>query len=502
MTVDSNELELPADILENIPLGYAYMKSGGRIMTPPHLLMISEHLRRVAEGEIKRLIISAPPGHGKSETVRSFCAWYFDDERFADNRILWTSYGAEFAKGWGAKVRDDINEHNEIKIRGDSHAKSRWDLNDHRGGMNTAGVNGTITGLRVQIVIIDDPIKNYKEALSKTYRNNNYEWYRSTVRDRLEPGGAIVIIMQRWHEDDLVGRILKNPGLEKWTVLEFPAIATEDNDIIGRKKGDALWPERYPTEELEITKSVLGYWWDAKFQQEPRKESDQQTQADWFPERLQLPDFLKFVRYYDMAIKKVGKEESGDYAAGCFGGKDVDLRTGILRVDRFRRNVIGIEDEIIKTIRKDYDFISAFTKEEKDPKTGERIEVRKYTDEFWRANYVFWFESDSGGMGNYSASAFQRAIREKAANLNIPPFKIEWEHPSGSKRVRAIPALGAAKGGNVYHFPGDWDHDGFIRRICDTTFEDGGEDDDMDSFSGMYSKLLGSRRKGDSGITL
>ncbi len=212
------------------PAEFAHRASGGRWICAPHLELLNRSLMDVASGVIKRLMICMPPRHGKSEfTSKYFPAWYLGT--FPDRRIILTSYEAEFAKEWGRKVRDILQEHGQsyfgVSVRPDTSAANRWNLTGRAGGMVTSGVGGPITGKGADLLIIDDPVKNAEEADSETYRNRAWEWYTSTAYTRLEPGGALILIQTRWHEDDLAGRILEamEGGGEQWHVLSLPALS-------------------------------------------------------------------------------------------------------------------------------------------------------------------------------------------------------------------------------------------------------------------------------------
>lgn len=236
-----------------------------------YLLELSNALMKVASGEIKHLMIFMPPRHGKSElTSKYFPAWFLGNN--PDKRIILTSYEADFAAQWGYKARNIMSEYGPklfgYSVSGNSSARDRWDIAGHTGGMSTAGVGGAITGKGCHILLIDDPVKNAEEAQSKVYRDKAAEWYKSTAYTRLEPGGAVIIIQTRWHEDDLSGRLLKEEP-DKWTVIRFPALAGDD-DPLGRLPGEALSPRRYSVEALMKIKATLGpYWWNALYQQRP-----------------------------------------------------------------------------------------------------------------------------------------------------------------------------------------------------------------------------------------
>ena len=231
--------------------------------------VLSTALADAAFGDCKRIIVSMPPRHGKSELTSGwFPAWYLS--QFPGNRIILTSYEAEFAASWGRRVRDIVGAHGSelgLALSGDSKAKHRWDLTTG-GGMITAGVRGPITGKGGDLVIVDDPVKNFEEAYSPTIRQHVWDWFTSTLRTRLEPGAALVIVMTRWHEDDLAGRLLAQE--RGWRYIRMPAVAEDADDPLGRSLGEALWPWRYDVDALaELKEDVGELVWAGLFQQRP-----------------------------------------------------------------------------------------------------------------------------------------------------------------------------------------------------------------------------------------
>lgn len=253
------------------PLCFAIETSNRKLSAPKHLQELDDALCLVTARKIKRLIINMPPRHGKSElTSKYFPAWYLGKK--PDQRIILTSYEANFAAQWGRKTKELIAEYGglfNIELNPLSNASNRFDLLGREGGLQTAGAGGPITGKGADILIIDDPIKNDEEANSKHQRNKIWDWFQATAFTRLEPNAAIILIMTRWHEDDLAGRILEQEG-HKWTVLDFKAIA-EDEDVLGRLPGEALWSDRFPMDSLnEIKESIGTYWFSALYQQEPK----------------------------------------------------------------------------------------------------------------------------------------------------------------------------------------------------------------------------------------
>jgi len=240
-----------------------------------HLHIIADALQKIEKGEIKKLMIFVPPRHGKSEiTSIRFPAWYLG--RNPNNRIIHTSYSATLSNMFSRHVRNLINDERykwifNINLASDSRAVDAWDLDKHTGGMISTGVGGSITGYGANLLIIDDPIKNMEEALSETYREKMYDWYRSVALTRLEPNARQIVIMARWHPKDLAGRILEEQ--KDWHIINLKAI--EDNK--------ALWPERFPLSTLiDIKESVGSKVWGGLYQGEPKDIESQIIKREWF----------------------------------------------------------------------------------------------------------------------------------------------------------------------------------------------------------------------------
>ena len=285
---------MPWEILKTAsPATMAMHITKGRYQIAPHINILNKKLLDVAGGRIKRLIVNMPPRHGKSELIsRYFPAWYLGT--YPDRRIILVSYEAGFAASWGRKTKELLEEHGEdlfgIKLNRLSNSAYRWDVLGQEGGLNATGVGGAITGKGANVLIIDDPVKNDEQANSKTYRDKTYDWFRATAYTRLEPDGAIIVIMTRWHFDDLAGRLINDPDSDdKWEVLSFPAIAKE-NDSLGRDEGVPLWEYRYPVDKLNKIKSQIGsYWFSALYQQQPIATEYQIFKTEWWKEYFDLP---------------------------------------------------------------------------------------------------------------------------------------------------------------------------------------------------------------------
>jgi predicted phage terminase large subunit-like protein len=269
---DPQQLD-PAVVAAASPAALAHVVTQGRWVPFEHLLKIDEALLKVASREITRLLIEVPIRHGKSELVSRYTpAWWLG--RFPDDQVMLAAYEAEFARSWGRKARDVLAEFGPtvfgVDVADMPASADWWHVEDHEGVMVTAGVGGALTGKGADLLIIDDPVKNAEQANSEVYRQKTWDWWQSTARSRLQPGGRVVVVMARWHEDDLAGRLIANQDeKEPWTLLQLPALA-EDDDPMGRKPGEALCPEMFTEKDLARTKQELGsYWFSALLQQKP-----------------------------------------------------------------------------------------------------------------------------------------------------------------------------------------------------------------------------------------
>lgn len=239
-----------------------------------HHKLLADALERVENGSLKRLIVNMPPRHGKSELVSvNFPAWCMG--RNKDRSIMAASYGAGLATDFGRKVRNIMDDVEykllfDTRLAEDAQAKGSWATNG-RAEYNAVGVGGSLTGKGASILIIDDPVKNREEADSEIVSESTWDWYRSTARTRLTPDGAVVIVMTRWRDNDLVGRILEEARLssgEDWEIITLPAIAEHDEAF--RKEGEALWADHFTIDNLKSVQSDIGnYEFASQYQQNP-----------------------------------------------------------------------------------------------------------------------------------------------------------------------------------------------------------------------------------------
>lgn len=243
-----------------------------RYLCPRHIRYIGRAVAEAVYGIGKKhLMVFCPPRHGKSELISHRTpVWFL--EQFPDRNVMLSTYGADFSADWGRKVRNTVDllgAQLTLRLSSDSTAANRW--HTHRGGgMIANGVGGSFTGRGGDLLIADDLFKNSEEANSAVHRQKVWEWWNSTFITRAEPGATVILTMTRWHDDDLAGRILKDPEQAPlWRVITLPAIAGA-GDEIGRNPGEALWPERMPEESLRVREIQVGdYVWKSLYQQVP-----------------------------------------------------------------------------------------------------------------------------------------------------------------------------------------------------------------------------------------
>jgi predicted phage terminase large subunit-like protein len=274
----------------------------------------------VEAGKQPRVIIQAPPRHGKSQLVsRQFPAWCFGQN--PNLNIIASSYSSDLAKRMNRDVQRVMEDIPFTDAYGqflpsmkDKQVKTSdlFELVSGSGAYRSSGVGTGITGMGADIGIIDDPVKDAKEANSETVRNSVWEWYTSTFYTRLSPKSGVLLCMTRWHEDDLAGRLIAemSKGGDQWEVISFPAIAEEDEPM--RKKGEALHPERYPVDNLDRIKRAVGTQvWNALYQQRPSSKGGDVIQTSWFNRYKVLPRLKSAFIVGDTAQKK---GQANDYS--------------------------------------------------------------------------------------------------------------------------------------------------------------------------------------------
>jgi predicted phage terminase large subunit-like protein len=316
---------------------------GGR-----HHAIMARAFERVASGECKRLIINMPPRHTKSEFASYLLpAWFLG--KYPNKKVIQSSNTGELAVGFGRKVRNLVDSETykdifpNLQLQQDSKAAGRW--NTSKGGDYFAiGVGGTVTGKGANLLIIDDPHSEQEAALAASNPDvfdKVTEWYTSGPRQRLQPGGAIVIVMTRWAQRDLTGQVLKAAaarGGEQWEVIEFPAIMPS---------GKPLWPEFWSLSELTALREELpNSKWQAQYQQNPVGNESAIIKRDWWQwwEQEKPPQCDYILQTWDTAFEKNNR---ADYSAGTTWGiftNDEDNSTAnIILLDVYKKRVEWVE---------------------------------------------------------------------------------------------------------------------------------------------------------------
>lgn len=404
----------------------------------PHLAYLQMQLDRVTSGEIKRLLIQMPPRHGKSETATVRYPVY----RLAKNpetRVIVGAYNATLAAKFSRKARR-VAQVAAVRLNEERTAVEDWETSAG-GGMRAVGVGGGVTGQGGDLVIIDDPVKSREEAESEVYREKVWQWYTDDLYTRLEPGAALVLIMTRWHMDDLAGRILTSDDAGHWTVIDLPALAVE-NDALGRAEGAALCPERYDEAALASIRLVVGeYGFASLYQQDPRP-----REGNMFPRQRAIivdaaPAIADRVRYWDKAGSLDGDFTAGARLASAGG-------------------LIYVEDMVHKRLGSD-----------------ERNKLMRQTAELDGIGVRGWVEQEPGSGGKESAEA---SIR------NLAGFPYRAETATGDKAVRADPFAAQWQAGNVRLVRGSWNK-AYLDEM--EAFPSGKHDDQVDASSGAFNKL-------------
>jgi len=319
--------------------------SDGRWKRARHLELLCEKMMAAEAHVVAQpdhpflLMVSMPPRHGKSEVIsRLFPAWFLG--RNPEMEVIIASYGGDLALDMSRDAQNNYRAAAEMyswpAVARESSAVSRWAIKGHRGKLQAAGVGGPITGRGGHVIVIDDPVKNIDDGESLIVQRRIFDWYRSTVRTRLAPGGAIVLVMTRWHDGDLAGRLIREmeKGGEQWEVIVLPAYA-DSGDPLGRAPGEALWPWRYNEDALEHFKKGLGArLFSALYQQDPTADVEgalwvRETHID--PFRVPTVD----IESLEEIVIAVDPSGSGDITADEVGiivcGRDADGHGYVLR---------------------------------------------------------------------------------------------------------------------------------------------------------------------------
>jgi predicted phage terminase large subunit-like protein len=442
----------------------------------PFLQYLSAEIARAVTMGGCGLLVSAPPRHGKSKLITvATPLWVL--ERFPQKNVIVATYGEDLSTDFTREVKDLIVANPDklsVRLRKDVTRVANF-LTTKGGGLKAVGLRGTITGRGADVLIIDDYIKEPKEALSHDYLEGIKTWYTTVARTRLEPGAVVIIVATRWVTGDLHGHIERLEARRPkpfYKIVKIPAIATlhedpitgeEIPDFLGRTAGQALFPQRYDVEALEnIRYELQNRWFEAMFQQNPLAEDGAVTNPDdlrfitkddfvaMVERSHNQPDRFKWVRSWDLASTKDG----GDYTVGPLTCYDTqEHRMYVLEMPRGQWSPGRVETQF-----------KAF--DESDP-----------------VDAPFLIEQEPGSQGTYAMEHFKKMIPNRKV------FEVK-SASSGSKLLKAEPVIAAAERHQLWIVEGQWNR-AFIDEY--TSFPEGANDDQMDAIANAYNHLTGKK---------
>ncbi len=414
-----------------------------------HLLM--DRLEQVAAGTIDRLLVLMPPGSAKSTYASLiFPAWWL--AQHPTHAVIAASHTAELASHFGRRLRNLVAEHADLlgyRLASDNRAAHRFRTTEG-GEYFATGINGPVTGRRADLVVIDDPIKSHAEAESELARAHLWDWYRSELTTRLKPGGRIVLVMTRWHEDDLGGRLLDSG--DQWETLRLPALA-EANDEMHRAPGAALWPEWENAAALARKRDVVGSRvWQAQYQQAPTS-----AEGTLFPiARVGICDVVppgaRVVRAWDLAATEASAGGDPDWTVGL---KLAALDGGalvVVDVIRFRGGPHEVAECILNTAAQD----------------GRAVAIG--------------LPQDPGQAGKQQVAWLSR---------QLAGYAVVASPETGSKLLRAMPVAAQVEAGRMALLRAGWN-----QKLLDEMrdFPHGRKDDQVDALSRAHGMLAQSGR--------
>jgi predicted phage terminase large subunit-like protein len=449
------------------------------------------------------LLISAPPRHGKSKlSTVATPLWVL--ENFPHKNVIVATYGEDLSTDFSREIRDAIEQNPDllnVRLRSDTKRVQNF-LTTQGGGLKAVGLRGAITGRGADVLVIDDYIKEPKEAMSPTYLEDLWTWWLTVARTRLEPGAVVIILATRWVADDLHGRIMKKQkekGRSFFKYIEMPAVYEpqkaagiddyghtiyepdrEATDFLGRHYGDVLFPERYAAKAIyDLREDLTNRWFMAMFQQKPLSDENVVVNLSWFKKitrkefrRLCDEEFDKRKMVWGRAWDMASTKEAGDYSAGprCLFMKD-SQNLYIESMKRGQWSAATAEFEFAKAVEEDFQLSPDF-------KVG--------------------MEQEPGSSGSYSIRHFEKIAREKVKGTQVKEFPT-----TTSKQLRAEPFLAALEHGHVYVVVDDErdlltsDKDElltvWVRQFFEELelFPEAAHDDQMDSVAITYLLLSG-----------
>lgn len=417
-----------------------------RTVVTPALTLAARRIRNTLNTADGRLILSIAPQEGKTRLLRSAGVWRLVTD--PDSRLVYASYGIDLARRHGYWIREAINNHPlGIRTQFGHRSVTDWGIENHEGGVLSAGIESGLTGNPADAAIIDDPIKGVKQADSKVYREALWDWYTEVLVARLSPGAPVVLVSTRWHEDDLAGRLIREqPGM--WDVLNIPAQCEDPaTDPLGRKMGEYLESaRRRTTAQWEVRKATVGARaWQAQYQGHPAPAKGGVFDRSHWKRWTEMPSLRGALMIQSWDLTFAGTEDS-DYVVG-----QVWLKQG---TDAFLIDQVRGQWDIVQTLQQ-----------------IEAVSAR------WPQAVGKYVENKANG------AAVIRLLQSKVPGL-VPV------NPTSSKEVRASSVQPLAQGGNVW-LPADHMFDwagGLVEEL--QAFPRGTHDDQVDALTQALGVLF------------
>ncbi len=416
-----------------------------------HHKLICDFVDDWLAGKINRLLIFAPPQHGKSLIISErLPAFILGKESTA--KIIAVSYGQKLVNRMSRRARECVqgklfsNIFPGVKISSERGAVEEWETTDG-GYYNCAGAGGGITGFGFDYGIIDDPLKGREAAESEAIREGINEWYKSDFYTRKQPNAKILIIQTRWHQDDLAGSLLAaakhDKDADKWKIINLTAILDKKTDTEDpREIGEVLWPSRYSLEEYKAIKITLGtYDWESLYQQRPQPPGGGKIKRHWFKVVDKAPEDLSWVRFWDLAVST---KTSADYTASIVGATDDEGNFFLKDLIRGRWEWPDTHKILIQTSK------------------NENIEI-----------------------GIEEAGQQKGFIDELFRDPELQNVSIQGIKPGSDKLTRALPWISRAEAGKVFLSRGNWINE-FLDECQSFTGHGDKHDDQVDAVSGCY----------------
>lgn len=443
------DLEQQHPPVPDSPGAIAALVTAGRELHPPHLQLVDEAFLALGNNQIDRLLITMPPQHGKSTRTR--WASLHRLTKKPDHRIVIASAELDLAREHTRWVRNTIEAHPELGLQTarDRRSARAWDIAGNRGGMYAVGVGGALTGRPADLLGLDDPVKDPKAVEKPEQRQALWNWWTTVALTRLGPKAGAYVVMTRWHDDDIAGRILNGPNAARWHVLHLPAESEGDGDLLERPLGEALWPARYGSAWLADKKVELGSRdFAALYQGRPVPAGGTLLKRHWFRLEEDWPRYGNLLRYWDLAATEAGKGDP-DWTVGALVAV-WQGRWWIVDIERFRGSPHEVERRLAAV--RDRDGVHVPVRAEQEPGSSGKIAVY-----------------------NLATSVFTG-------------YDFKAKPSTGSKVLRAKPLAAAAEAGNVTVLQAPWT-EGFLDEV--ESFPFGSHDDQVDAVAGAMAWLTG-----------